>query len=598
MVNLGGAPNDIDNVQDLWYALREAGLVSGDLSNTEIDDGFKVHQHGYQPDGDFVGSKADGQLFDFSGTLAAGEEYESEWFDTDGWRNIELFIDSNQKSALDGIEVEYTSNVQTETPEIDGTVRDTFGEEDAAHGWKAYNYDVKLDGIRIRYINGDTPTDDDFMITSTARTSAALEAPTYVDETVAGDTIIRVGNEPTGPGLKIGNPSSLFGDLETISRQSVVDLTSSFGTSILRDEVLQTGSGSIGADPNNNGEIELTTGTTSGSDVVLSSAEYGRYTPGYSSQMGMGVRLQSPLPTSGEAKWGYYDSNNGFYFGYDGEQQEMFVARLSDGVETDRVYRSDWNGQDINENLSRGIWSPGEGDIWQIDFSWYGYGIILFTLVSQTADTPQPITPEQTSIRLHALRVEGETSTSDPNQPIRAEISNGTTTDNNVMYIGGRQFSVFGEPPAERRITSETRTGAPVTSGAWSHIMSWQRGDPQNDANSKLNIDSIDFSSNQTMRVALVINANISSTTYNYPSLTNSNETLLNVSTVGTYNGIGDGTKVWEGHINVSGQGNASNDIGADVDVRFGQNGVLSLLAYGVGGSGSANATMRMVEDW
>jgi len=72
----------------------------------------------------------------------------------------------------------------------------------------------------------------------------------------------------------------------------------------------------------------------------------------------------------------------------------------------------------------------------------------------------------------------------------------------------------------------------------------------------------------------------VSGTTYNNPSLTPSDETLLGVSLAGTFNGIGNGTKVWEGSVRVGTGGPTQlSDLSPEVDVRFGQNGVLSLIA-------------------
>ena len=158
---------------------------------------------------------------------------------------------------------------------------------------------------------------------------------------------------------------------------------------------------------------------------------------------------------------------------------------------------------------------------------------------------------------------------------------------------------MFGQQSTERRITAETDLGETVTNGVWTHLMSWTRDEPLVDANSKLNINSMDFSIDQTSRIALVYNADVTGTTYTTPSLTPEAETLLGVSTAGTFNGIGDGTKVWEGTIRVADGGPTQlTALSPEVDVRFGQNGVLSLIAQADGADGTATYTMRMEEDW
>ena len=395
--------------------------------------------------------------------------------------------------------------------------------------------------------------------------------------------------------IGIDNPTSLFDDTATIERRSLVDSTSSFGTSVVRDEITSTGTGSVSEDPADSGEIELSTGTDQGSTIVLSSASYGRYTPGFSAQVGIGIRFPE-IPISGEILWGYYDDNNGYYFGYDGEKQELFVARIDFGIELNRVYRSNWNGENIRDALGFD-WDITDGSIFQIDFSWYGYGIIVFQLVQQSANSESPSDPKQKTITLHTLAINGEATTSDPNQPIRVEADNQNSSEDIRVRIGGRQFSVFGQEPEEDRTTSDTKSGITVPDRSWGHVMSWRRKQSR-EANARLDAQGVTWSAGVTSRYAIVVKANISGLNFTNPSLTNPDETLLEVSFDGTFNGIGDGTKQFEDHLNAGSTGTAQGSSRVETSVAFGQNNIVSLLAYGTEGSGSALATMRMSEDW
>jgi len=395
--------------------------------------------------------------------------------------------------------------------------------------------------------------------------------------------------------IGIGDPTSLFDDTATIERRSLVDSTSSFGTSVIRDDIDFTGSGSISKDPADSGEIELATGTDEGSTITLSSASYGRYTPGFSAQAGLGIRFPE-IPNNGEVLWGYYDDNNGYYFGYDGDQQELFVARIDFGVELGRVYRSNWNGASIEEALGF-EWDITDGAIFQIDFSWYGYGIIIFKIVQQSANTESPADPKQKTIRLHALTVNQEATTSDPNQPIRVEADNQNSKEDIRVRIGGRQFSVFGQEPEEDRTTSETKSGITVPDSSWGHVMSWRRKQ-SDEANARLDVQGITWSAGVTSKYAIVVKANVSGLNFQNPSLTNPDETLLEVSFDGSFDGIGDGTKQFEDHLNAGSTGTAQGSTRVEPSIAFGQNNIVSLLAYGIEGSGSALATMRMSEDW
>lgn len=600
MVQRDQVPEEVTDIQR-WiqdeYTLENANYVNtGVMPSTDgIPPHLRVHNNGLQPDNDLVPQKADGQAFIKNDGLAANETFTSEWYDSDGWRTVEAFIKSDVESAREGFEIQFSRDIQATNPTVDASKTRTYANEAVDEEQRTFDFGTKLDGFRVKYTNGDQATFSDFALIATLREPSTPDSADYVKTDSIGDSFITVGTDPALKGVGLAEPTSLFSDLQTIERRTVIDATSTFGTSILRDEIDSTGSGSIVQNPAPEGEIELGTGTTANSSIELQTAEYGRYTPGFSAQAGMGVRIPT-LPTEGEIRWGYFTSSNGFYFGYDGGQQELFIARRKDGSETERVYRSDFNRQDMDERLNR-AWEPNEGDIFQIDFSWYGYGIIIFSIVTQTVDDNLDGTPRQISVPIHALSVKNESSTSDPNQPINIEMENAGSGEDIRAYIGGRQFSVFGEPPAEQRITSETNAGVSVGSAGWTHIMTWRR-DPNETANSKLNINSFDTIQTEKTRFALVVDANISSTTFGDPSLTNSDETLLEVSTAGSFDGIGTGTKVFE-TIAPAGSGNQGAGASSDVNARLGQENTLTLIARTTTGNNeTADATMRMSEDW
>lgn len=553
-----------------------------------------------QPDGDKVEKKMDGFAFSDSYSLDINESIPpTDWFDTDGWATIEILINCDTTSAPDGLVVEYTNDVQADTPTVQASRNKEFTIQDANRGFAVYEFPVLLDGFRIKYTNnGKVATDVDIFVS--LRTQETEETNQYVGTNSLGQEFLRVGSTSESTGIKIGEPTSLFGDLTTIERSTVVDLTSSFGTSIVRDEIISTGSGSITQDPDPaTGEIVLSTGTTPDSTIDLRSASYGRYIPGYSAQAGLGIRIDT-LPTEGEVRWGYFDESNGFYWGYDPDQGELFVARREDGVEVERVTQSNFNGFDADEFFSRDF-VLDEGNIFQIDFSWYAYGIINFKVVSQTQDVKSSRTPKQETATLHSFAVRQDTSTADPNQPITVQAENGANGEDVQVRIGGRQFSVFGELPDRGRLTAETNPDGTYADGAWSHIMSWRRrnGSTGLEANARLDIEDLDFGANESVKLAIVINADITTNNFSLPSLTPAGETALEVSIDETFNGIGNGTKVWEGSVDVPGTGVAEADIrDVDINIGFGQNNVVSLIAQGIGGSGTSISTMRLLEDF
>lgn len=580
--------------------IKQNNYVLNELKQLLLGDGNRratVLPQAEQPDGDFVTDRATGLVDEFSGTLDIGESYESDWFDTDGFSSIQIFVSADVASTPEGLTIEYTDDAQAETPTVQGSQSFSYSGEAVERGFEDYSVEPLLDGFRFRYTNdGETATN--ISIFATLRNELALDGADYVGQNTLGDRFVRVGTSAEEDGLKIGQPTSLFSDLDTVTRKTVLDLTSSFGTSILRDEIISTGSGEVSQDPAPNGEIELSTGTTPDSNISLRTAEYGRYTPGFSAQAGMGIRFPS-LPTEGEARWGYFNGENGFYFGYDPTEGDgqLFVARRQGGIETERVYRPEFNGFDF-EDIYDKEFNLLEGYIWQIDFSWYGYGIVNFQIVTQTTDTISGRTPRQETVNLHSFAVDGDTSTSDPNEPIEIEIENGANGDDNRIRVGGRQFSIFGQLPSDKRVTAETQEDTTVGADAWNHIMTWRRADDAGDANARINFNDLDFGIDQTSRIALVVNADITGLNYQIPRLVDPNETLLEVSLDGTYNGLDGGTKAWEGSVQVAGQGNAQTSRSPNIDLSLGQVNYISLIGYGVGGSGTGISSVRFQEDF
>ena len=84
------------------------------------------------------------------------------------------------------------------------------------------------------------------------------------------------------------NVSSQFSELRVSQRTPLIELTSSYGLSDLRDIVTVTGTGSVGS---NNSEFQLTTIASGTDSAILQSSERGNYEPGYAAEAGIGIRL-------------------------------------------------------------------------------------------------------------------------------------------------------------------------------------------------------------------------------------------------------------------------------------------------------------------
>lgn len=116
---------------------------------------------GEQPGGTFATTPADGIAVTTSTPLGISGVYVTPWIRTLGWKSIELFVAADELSLVDGIEVEFTEDVDV------GTVRVTrefsFDDDNVADGFLVIRFAPVLDGFRIRYRNGLTPQGSFFL---------------------------------------------------------------------------------------------------------------------------------------------------------------------------------------------------------------------------------------------------------------------------------------------------------------------------------------------------------------------------------------------------------------------------------------------------
>lgn len=244
------------------------------------------------------------------------------------------------------------------------------------------------------------------------------------------------------------NVDSQFNELRVAQKTPIVELTSVYGLSDLRDVVFTTGSGTV---TNTSTEYQVST-TGSGADsAVLESALRGRYEPGYAGEAGIGIRIPT-VPTGDQvARFGMFDGQNGAFFGV--TSTDIFVAIRRGGADT-VINQSAWNVDPLDGSGPSGATlNLSKGNIYQVVFTWYGYGVIEFRVV-----LPDPTTGAQEVVTVQRYSPSGQTSIIDPNQPLRAEVDNGGTAVAFDLFVGGRQYNIIGKYRPVNRVTSERRT--------------------------------------------------------------------------------------------------------------------------------------------
>lgn len=383
-----------------------------------------------------------------------------------------------------------------------------------------------------------------------------------------------------------GTLKSQFNEQITASKKQIINLKSIYGLSELRDIVTTTGTATV---TNSAGLYKL---TASGSDrAVLDSAERGRYYSGQDSQAGIGVILGAEPVETQEVEWGYFDDNNGFGFGKD--VNGLFVFDRKAGVDT-KVYQADWNKDKLDSTgLSEITLDTNEGAIYHIDFTWYGLGTISFIIISFN-----PRTNTQESFLVHQIRKTGEVSIEDPNLPIRAEINNnGSTVPYDSLFVGGRQFSTFGDISAPRRITSERRLNLGAIGTTELPLVSLQRKAPFESISVK--IASLDVNTDFDAIIEVRENPTLTSAVFGTPTNHNASETALESDSSAT--AVSGGNIIYSQLVTATGQGNS---VRGSANVPLIDQDFISLQPMTItirqvsGTGGTATCVFRAAEEW
>ena len=401
-----------------------------------------------------------------------------------------------------------------------------------------------------------------------------------------------------GPGVTeaLQPYATQFDDIKVQERNPIVDLNAINPLSELRESWQNATSD----------ETEHRLQTTADTDDIayLTTNERGQYTAGYEAQAGMGVRVPNSPTGDSIIRWGYFTTEdgtqqpkNGWFFGEDSDG--VFVAEVRAG-DIEKVYQEDWNidiadgSGDAEVNPSGFGFRRDKGNIFQVEFVYYGYGPTKM----------QILTDDFGKVNLHKFRHSGQTSVTNTNLPLQAQIDSvSANSDDLDLYVGGRQFSIIGQ-----RTTSARRAGHYVDSYSgiddtqWYPIMSVQLKDGTD-------IGSIDFrhvladilsfetdTDNSSYRWQVRRGAVLDQTTWQTPSSHEDkpDETAMKVDTSATTIDQGSGATgvVVDGGTLSSGGNNETNIQGNDPSGQIAGTQVVTLVVRATpGGSGTISET-------
>jgi len=383
-----------------------------------------------------------------------------------------------------------------------------------------------------------------------------------------------------------------FGEVLTAGRTPIIELNSAYGTSALRDIVELTGSASKD-DVNGSitsGEIELSTGATASSRAAILSAEIARYIPGYSAEFGLGVRL--PTAPTGEQRitWGGHtqDRNNGIYFKYDASG--LSVVREKGGTEVDVIAQADWNLDPLDGTGPSGYTlDPSKGNIYQINYTWYGYGEIRFSVIGTVSDAKQRPIP----VHVMTIGTFSVTSLNNPSLQVFADVENNATASDLTFYVGGRQYSIIGNYKPKFRYTGDTRSSLSVSTSVIPAI-AFRFKDGFRNRSIKLDGYSIINSGNQPVITEIRIGTTLTGGSWVTPTDYVATDTAVEVNRTAT--AVSGGNVVYSGDIVAAAKEGGA--LLATLDVDIPENANVVLCVRSVTGAQTCYAGFRLREEW
>lgn len=264
-----------------------------------------------------------------------------------------------------------------------------------------------------------------------------------------------------------------FDEQKTVARYAQIELKSAIDQISTIRNVVTTTNGTVTVATS--GEYKVSTTANASAISQLQSGERGRYIPGYEAECGIGVRIpdQTWAGTS-KVEWGYFDTDDGFGYGVDSGGVYIWIKRST--TVTKKIYQSNWNTDSLDgtsdaKNPSGYTLDLSVGLVTQVEFIWYGYGSISWYINIKDDTKPRG----SFNVLVHSEVPNNQTSVSQPNLPITVRIENGTDATAKDVYVGGRQFSIYGQPTAKYRINGERRTSISIGAGAWTPVISFRR---------------------------------------------------------------------------------------------------------------------------
>jgi hypothetical protein len=267
------------------------------------------------------------------------------------------------------------------------------------------------------------------------------------------------------------------------------------------------------------------------------------------------------------------------------------VAIVRNGVET-VIPRSSWNVDKMDGNGPSGrILYLSRGNIYKIQIVWYGYGSILFEIVTTDSLGVQIVQ------NVHRWAPAQQTSVMTPHVPICVSLQNGRTASPATIYIAGRQYSLLGDYSPIYRVTAVYDTSSlNLSTTAFTPVMSIKR--KAGAAGVGLKIASYDISSDSTVFVQLRVNSTL--TAANFVNIQDSPSTESMVTYDVSATTVSGGVVIYTELI--SGNGMKAESTASSEAIAYNapeyQTVTMCVRATTTGGNATVSAVLRLKEEY
>lgn len=370
----------------------------------------------------------------------------------------------------------------------------------------------------------------------------------------------------------IGKASDVFGQVNVAEYTPIIEEKPLPDLSDLRDKVEGGGTASVV-----NGEIEIdgNLGVTS-----LYTKKNGRYLPGLIGMAGIGVRIQDV--NIGHYEFGY-GNGSGNRFGLELDNGTWYTFIESNGVRWYRKPRSEWDDP-LDGTGASGLNVDEDQFVLRMPFGWYGYLSVVFTIAVSTPEGDRLVVVDVSGNRDGAVTVE------QPDLPIFAE------ADGGVMYVGGRQFGVFGRYDPSFRVTSsepvsKAGVGSPVP------VISFRVKSDNNWAGVPITLAGQTLIVTENAYYSLIVDGTLTGDSFTSFNGINPTETALEVDTSAT--AITGGQRVFGDLITGGAIGN-STGISQDSlpDIELPRGSVITLVVEAISTATDVVAVLKAKEEW